>query len=679
MPELLNLFAPALIDLTTLRGLLAVVIGVGALIFFHELGHFLAAKWAGVRVEVFSLGFGRRLFGFRRGETDYRISLLPLGGYVRMLGQADDDPDQPPTDLPCDFRNQPPGKRFVILVAGVVMNLILAAVGFMGAFGLGVEFSAAEVGRVQPGSAAARADLRAGDLVLSADGSEVLGWQDLQTLVAVSSGELELELLRDGQRVTTRARPFRAPGESYARLGVEARTVVADLTSQSPLRAAGVQTATPTSSDRLLSVCPVDSRCPPDLRMSDQELAQAIDEARGPVVVTWERTRYDDEGRPSGSERLERVVEPIQRPEYALGLELPDHAWVREVVAGSPAEKAGVKTGDRLISLADRQIDASNLREVTLDVGARLGEAPQTLVVERPTDPTAPLGPSQRLELQVALELENPAALELATGARPEGERLALRREVGKWLLGVRWRDDVISAPSRLEPAEPGAAPVVLQPGDQVTRVWLSGGLWWSGEVKEVASPEMQRVLRARGEEPLQIAWIPAGQEAEQRAVVRARLVPGETWGDLGIMVGERPVRIQRGPLQAVGLGLHQTMIQTQRIFLMLRSFITGSVSPRELGGPIMIANVAYTVATKDSFSKLLHLLAILSVNLAVINILPIPVLDGGHIAFLLFEKLKGRPVSGDVMATAQWVGLFLILGLMALVFFNDIRRIALQ
>ena len=133
---------------------------------------------------------------------------------------------------------------------------------------------------------------------------------------------------------------------------------------------------------------------------------------------------------------------------------------------------------------------------------------------------------------------------------------------------------------------------------------------------------------------------------------------------------------VQRGPLGACALGLHQTWIQTRRIVLTLGSFFTGSVSPRELGGPIQIFNVAYSVAREDSLARLLHLLAILSVNLAVINILPIPVLDGGHIFFLCLEKLKGRPVSGEVMIWAQWIGLGCILALMALVFFNDISRL---
>lgn len=664
----------AFIDLS--KGLLAVVLGVGALIFFHELGHFLAAKAFGVRVLTFSLGFGRRLAGFRRGETDYRLSLLPLGGYVRMLGQADDDPDEPRTELPDDFRNKPPWQRFVILVAGVVMNIVLAAVGFIAAFGLGVEFTAAEVGSVTPGSPAARAGLRAGDMVLAIDGEEVLGFQDLQTLIAVSRGEVEVEVLRDGQRVTLRARPVRGPSDSYARLGVAAGTVVAALDSRSPLAAAGVLPATPAQSERILSVSPVDSRVDASRRMSDLELLGAIEAAPGPVVAVIERTRHDEDGRPIERARREVTVETIRRPEYTLGLQVPDQVWVRGLTEGGAAELAGVQVGDRLLALGDRtDLTHGGLRDVIQDVGARLGEVPIRLVVER----NAPGKPAETKELQVTLAVQNPEILAAATdGVSDPARRLELRKEVGLWMLGVDYRADVVGAASTLPLAEEGGAPIELQPGDRLTRVWLTGGLWWSNEQPFLSLGTIMRLLRERPEEQVKLAWLPGGDETqeEKSAVVRPARVEGKTWGDLGFKLTERPVAIQRGPIAAVALGLDQTLIQTQRILLMLRSFVTGSVSPRELGGPIMIANVAYTVATQDSFAKLLHLLAILSVNLAVINILPIPVLDGGHILFLLIEKLKGRPVSGQVMASAQWVGLFLILGLMALVFFNDIRRL---
>ncbi len=156
-----------------LRGIVGVVLGVGALIFFHEMGHFLAAKWAGVRVDVFSLGMGPRLFGFQRGDTDYRVSLLPIGGYVSMLGQVDGDPNQPQSQRDDDFRNKSILKRFVIMIAGVVMNIILAAVLFVACYGIGHEVIAPEVGRISPGSAASRADLKAGDIVIAVGGDEV--------------------------------------------------------------------------------------------------------------------------------------------------------------------------------------------------------------------------------------------------------------------------------------------------------------------------------------------------------------------------------------------------------------------------------------------------------------------------------------------------------------------------
>lgn len=678
MPDVLSLWGLILAagpaDGSSIRGLLAVVLGVGALIFVHELGHFLAAKWAGVKVEVFSLGFGRRLFGFTRGETDYRISVLPLGGYVRMLGQADDDPNQPPTQDAGDFRNKPPGKRFVILVAGVVMNLIFAAVAFVMAFGLGVEFTAAEIGSIEAGSPAARADLHPGDVITAIDGEEVLGFQDLQTLVALSSDELDLTVLRDGRTLTAKARPLRGDDDSYARIGVGPQMVIGQLTPDSPLRGHALE-ATPERCDRLLDVSPVASRVDPTARMSDRELARAVDAAQGRVVVTLERTTYDAAGAPATRERVPVEVEVVRKPEYTLGIDLPDHAWVRAVTRGSAAEKAGFKAGDRIVSFGPVEpIGRSNLADVVRELGATLGDAPIPVVVERAKEG----GGTERVTLQVTPELQNRAQLAAATaGISDEAERLEMRRAVGRWFLGVDYRADVVGARSRLPLADASAEPVFLEPGDRVVAVYVdrSWGFWRSDV--DVAGPREleEQLLRARKDEPFLLEWLPRGATEKRSAVVRAQPHPTETYGDLGVAMTPRQTVIQRGPLRALLLGTHQTMIQTQRIFMMVRSFVTGSVSPRELGGPMQIVSVTYVIASEDSLAKLLHLLAILSVNLAVINILPIPVLDGGHIFFLAIEKLKGRPVSGDVMAYAQYVGLFMILGLMALVFFNDIRR----
>jgi len=673
VPELLSLLAglgPAF-ELTTVRGMVGVLFGVGALIFFHELGHFLAAKWAGVRVEVFSLGFGPRLLGVRKGDTDYRVSALPLGGYVRMLGQADDDPFQAPTERADDFRNKTPWQRFVILVAGVVMNIVLAAVGFIAAFGLGVEFVAPEIGAISPGSPAARADLRPGDVVVRIDDDEVLGWQDLQTLVALADEEIELEVLRGGERITTHATPIRGDDDSYARLGVEPAFVIAEFEEGSPLPELGVEAATPAAADRIRNVSPVDSRCDPELRMKQREIAEAIERADGRVAIVLERVEYADDGTPGSSEPSTIEVDVPQEAEYTIGLEIPDHAWVRGVTEGGAAAAAGVAAGDRIVALGELEpITHSNLREAVRETGARRGDAAVRLVVERD---------GERVETEVRLQLMNPDVVEAAVaGVSDEAERLEIRRNVGRWLLGVEYRQDIVGADARLPLADADADPVTIEAGDRLTKLWLDGGLWWSQEVPFSSADVLEQILRQRQDEPFQLAWIDGDTGEERTAVVQAN-ESDERYGDLGFSRSYRQVVVQRGPLAAIGLGLHQTVIQTQRIFLMLRSFMTGGVSPKELGGPIQIAKVAYTVAERDSLSKLFHLLAILSVNLAVINILPIPVLDGGHILFLVIEKLKGRPVSSDVMAYAQWFGLFVILGLMALVFFNDIRRIVQQ
>ncbi|MEZ6184611.1 MAG: site-2 protease family protein [Planctomycetota bacterium] len=675
MPELLSA-SLQLAEVGTLRGIVGVLFGVGALIFFHELGHFLAAKWAGVRVEVFSLGFGQRMVGFRRGDTDYRISWLPLGGYVRMLGQADDDPNQPRTDLACDFRNQPAFKRFVILIAGVVMNLVLAAVGFMAAFGLGIDFTAPEIGRVDPGYPASRADVQPGDIVVAVDGEEVLGWQDLTHLVAISTGELELELRRGDERIKTRVNPVRGKGDSFAQIGVQPVYVLAGFAPDSPLPAAGAQAATVEVSDRIVDVSPVGSHSASDAPLTDGALAQRIESLSGRATVTLERTRYGTDGLPTSRKRIPLEVEIPRKPEYGIGLHLSDSPYVRSLTEDGAAQAAGVLVGDRLLRLGGQDLTYENLRDVVADVGATSQGADVPLVVERP----GAEGPSE-IELQVAVPLQNEAQLQAALEGveDPEAQRV-VRREVGRYLLGLTYKADTVAAPSPLSAADPEHA-VTLEPGARITRLWTSGGLWWSAEEEFQSAHRLRQILRARGEEPLLLGYIPAGKDKgdEETLVVQAAPIPGQTYGDLGYEVEYRRVNIQRGPVAAVGLGLHQTAVQTQRIALMLRSFATGSVSPKELGGPIQIVNVAYKVARHDSLARLFHLLAILSVNLAVINVLPIPVLDGGHILFLLLEKLKGKPVSGEVLSAAQWLGLIMILGLMALVFFNDIRRIVAQ
>ena len=159
--------------------LLAFLVCLGPIIFIHEAGHLLVAKAFKTKVLAFSLGFGKRLFGFKRGETDYRVSLLPLGGYVKLGGE---DPGEVSTD-PREFLNKPRWQRFLVYLAGPAMNIVLAVALIAIVFMAGIEIPdlqriAPVVGHVEPGSGAAAAGFQVGDRLLTANGKKLDRWQD---------------------------------------------------------------------------------------------------------------------------------------------------------------------------------------------------------------------------------------------------------------------------------------------------------------------------------------------------------------------------------------------------------------------------------------------------------------------------------------------------------------------
>lgn len=183
---------------------LAMIGGFSLIVFVHELGHFAVAKWAGVRVERFAVGFGQELFGFTKGETRYSFNLLPLGGYVKMLGQEDFDDKSEELrfkDDPRSFINKPVGHRMAIVSAGVVMNIIFAALAFMIVFLIGMESTPPRIAGIEPDSPADKAGLQPGDVVKKINGEKVIEFNELRmaVLLAPPHEPIEFEVDRDGE------------------------------------------------------------------------------------------------------------------------------------------------------------------------------------------------------------------------------------------------------------------------------------------------------------------------------------------------------------------------------------------------------------------------------------------------------------------------------------------------
>lgn len=174
---------------------------LGIVIFFHELGHFIAARLSGVRVLKFSLGFGPKIVGIRRGDTEYLISAIPLGGYVKMYGEEPGE-EVPPESIHLSFSHKPVSRKAFIVFSGPLFNLILAVLIFTGIHIYGVSVLTSEIGEVAEDSPAMKAGLKKGDMVIEINDRPVKAWDELAGMIQRSPGKvLNLKVIRDGKPV----------------------------------------------------------------------------------------------------------------------------------------------------------------------------------------------------------------------------------------------------------------------------------------------------------------------------------------------------------------------------------------------------------------------------------------------------------------------------------------------
>jgi regulator of sigma E protease len=532
---------------------------IGVLVFVHEGGHFLMAKLFKVKVHVFSLGFGPKLFGFRKGETLYKVSAVPFGGYVKMLGEDDPAEERDPADAGRGFHEKPGWQRALILVGGPAMNLLFPLLLHFAVGLTETRVDPPEIGYVLAGSPAEQAGLLPGDRIVAVNGAPVRTFDEMRHRVAPHPGvPLRVRIERDGETFETEITPATARvtvlldvQRTVGRLGVAQRylpPVIGVTDSSSPAARAGLETF-----DRIAAVdgAPLE-------RWVDLERALASAAGRA-VRLAVERSPRHREGEDPQTLEVALALQPGATSPAFLGLDVFSD-FVEWVEPGGAADLAGLEPGDRLISVNG---GAPGAEGAFAGLGADK-QGRHLLGFARPAE-------ERSYATLYALEL-------IPAGAAKD---LGIASDV--YEPGLRLRDE---------------ATVAVEP---------------------VANPA-----------PLAHAWRHAVSETAE--------------------------------------GFEMTVLGFQLL-------VQGRISMRTLGGPIMIGQLA-GLAGREGAAPFLWMMALISINLGLINLFPIPVFDGGHLLLLLAEAIRRRPLGQRFREKLMLVGLAFVLFLMVFVTWNDISRI---
>jgi regulator of sigma E protease len=550
---------------------------IGFLILIHEAGHWAAARLLGIGVPIFSIGFGPRLFGFRAGGTDFRISALPFGGYAWIAGGdqfGEEDADAPPREVDASqsIANRPVWQRLFVNGAGPAVNLIVPYFMLIGVLLHGLPEAGNQLGEVLPTSAAEVVGLLPGDTVLAVNGHEVGYWNDIQDHldeVIDHAAPIPVTVERDGARV--------------------------------------------------------------DLSLP-------------PHVITPD---------PDGRANLERLGIEAAVLTARVGVES----------SGSPAGRAGLKSGDVITAVDGKSVDSWR------GLLQALSGTTHTLSVKRPFD--------------VDLDQVTPSR------KAPEDLTLTIDRAAGGYTSPV----PAYANPWGLAPAivmmfavtpDSVAEKAGLKGGDRIAQADGQPMLTFAQLIHATRStsvnggpPREMKIGVVREGQLLSIALTPRLQVVDGRETRARPLIGVQSFGEVGRYT---PTKVRPFTVAAAAIRSAETMAtQIGNQFAILGNLLTGASSvEKNLGGPVAMFVAAGETASMGVVYYV-TLLAAMSIGLGVINLLPVPVFDGGRITFDLIEAVRGRPVSIEVREKTMIASIVAVVLLMVYVTRNDLLRFIAQ
>jgi regulator of sigma E protease len=697
----MSIMSSPLVDYTLL------VLGFGFVIFFHELGHFIAAKWVGIKVEQFAVGFGPAIVSWRKGlglrfgssepeyrmlleaanptpqtegqakaasvttsarppadvskigETEYRLNWMPLGGYVKMLGQDDTQANAEVND-PRSFSNKPVPQRMVVVAAGVVMNVILAMIGFMILFRYGFNAPPPVIGKVLQYSPAASAlgqggvarPLQPGDRILELDGRPVYDFTEISVYIALAEPNIAIPVKLqhpNGTIETVTLTPRRATSNSRDFMSV------------------GIS-----GSDDLHGI-------------GDGELIDGVsyDDAKKEIGKQWlgdsllvapDETITAINGQPVDVAEAYKLDEAIQASHgNPVDLTVKNPQGVERHVTLQPHFQGAF--GPRDISIAGlvprAQIDTvekdSSAYGILLpgDVVVSISQ-PSTSDNDVTTNPTL-----HEMIQRVQKAGDNGEKISLSVDR--DGKQVdaaSLKPNIpanGHHVLGVGLVYDENSTVVGGVLADSPAYASHIPPDAQIVSVnGTAVGNWFQVWQALLASPT---------DRPIDIVAKLGDKTSRYPMTLTAAAMSDLNQIRLTDELFLRPhseTRQTKNLLTAAKWGAAETRDFIEQFYLTLERMFQGSVSPGSMMGPVGILHAGQKFASKG-VDWLIWFLSMISANLAVVNFLPIPIVDGGLFAFLILEQIQGKPASPRVQQIAQMVGLALIIGVFLLVTFHDI------